>query len=257
MSWRPRLVLALALAVAGQPVVAAPAAHADAPVAARPGKRTRAATRKRTRARTVTRTVRGKRAGRAAPMATNMPDGWSWPPTASMRRAGKACTARLDELGVTWKPAAAQRKIATPITVPSMTFGEVKLTPTFRKPPFVMDCHLALALTTFADGLRDLGVREVKFSRIHGYTKVRTGGRIKNALSRHALGLAVDIRAVVGDDGHEAWVVKDYLAGDPLLLQLEQFLDSSGGFRTVLTPRNDPASHDDHFHVEVALEYGP
>ena len=197
-----------------------------------------------------------RRGHRGAP-ASNMPDGWTWPPTAAMRAAGKACTARLDELGVAWHPAAGVKKIATPITVPSMTFGGIKLVPTFRPPPFVMDCHLALALATFAKDLHELGVRELHFSRIYGYTRVRTQGRTKNVLSRHALGLAMDVRSVIDADGREAVVARDYVHDDPLLLRLEDLLNDSGGFRTVLTPKNDPASHHDHFHVEVALTYGP
>jgi hypothetical protein len=187
----------------------------------------------------------------------NMPDGWSWPPTPEMTAAGAACTARLDELGVEWKPAEPVERVVTPITVPSMTFGDVKLVSWFRKPPFVMDCHLALGLVTFAKDLYELGVREVKFSRIYGYTLVRTGGVTKNALSRHALGLAVDVRSVIDADGREAVVATDYKLDDPLLVRLEAFLNDSGGFRTVLTPKNDPVSHHDHFHVEVKLEYGP
>lgn len=186
---------------------------------------------------------------------SNMPDGWSWPPSKEMVAAGKACTAQLDALGVTWKRATGQPKIATPITVPAMVFGGVKAIPTFRKPPFVMDCQLALALTIHGKALYDRGVRELRFSRIYGYTPVRTGGKTLAALSRHALGLAIDVREIVDDAGHKGVVLGDYLAGDPLLLAVETYLNDSGGFRMVLTPRNDPQSHYDHFHVEARADY--
>lgn len=185
----------------------------------------------------------------------NMPDGWAWPPNREMRAAGRACEARLDALGVTWKAAPAQKKIGTPIVVPAMEFGGVKAIPTFRKPPFVMDCQLALALTIHGKELYARGVRELHFSRIYGYTQVRTRGRTLSALSRHALGLAIDIREIVDDTGHKAVVLGDYLAGDPLLAAVEQYLNDSGGFRMVLTPRNDPKSHYDHFHVEARADY--
>ena len=146
-------------------------------------------------------------------------------------------------------------RVVTPITVPSMTFGGVKIVSWFRKPPFVMDCHLALGLTTFGKDLYELGVRELTFSSIYRYTKVRVGGRTKNTLSRHALGLAIDVRSVTDADGRVAVVAADYKLDDPLLLRLEDFLNDAGGFRTVLTPKNDPISHHDHFHVEVKLEY--
>ena len=40
-----------------------------------------------------------------------------------------------------------------------------------------------------------------------------------------------------------------------LLLSIEEVLNKSGRFRTVLTPRNDPKSHYDHFHIEAAIDY--
>ncbi|MBK9036634.1 MAG: extensin family protein [Myxococcales bacterium] len=192
---------------------------------------------------------------RAPRRPANMPDGWTWPPSKTMRAAGKACTTELSRLGVAWKPATAARKIATPITVPAMVFGGVKLVPTFRRPPFVMDCQLARALTMHGRELHARGVRELHFSRIYGYTPVRTRGKVLKALSRHALGLAVDVRAIVDDTGHKAVVQDDYLKDDPLLLAVEAYLNDSGGFRTVLTPRNDPASHYDHFHVEARADF--
>ena len=77
----------------------------------------------------------------------NMPEGWVWPPSPAMKRQGQRCLAALDEAGVVWKKAPKARKIVTPIYVPSMELGGIKLTPTFRKGPFVMDCHLAVSYT--------------------------------------------------------------------------------------------------------------
>ncbi|MBP8806403.1 MAG: extensin family protein [Kofleriaceae bacterium] len=185
----------------------------------------------------------------------NMPAGWTWPPSKAMRTAGVACQAELDRLQVTWKPGKKERKIATPVVVPAMVFGGVAVKPTFRRPPFVMDCHMALALARHGKELYARGVREIWFSRIHGYTRVRTGGRQTRSLSRHALGLAIDIRAVVDDTGRKAVVLDDYPKDDPILLAVEQYFNDSGGFRTVLTPKNDPESHDDHFHVEAVIDY--
>lgn len=185
----------------------------------------------------------------------NMPLGWSWPPTKAMVASGKACTDELDALGVTWKPGTATRKINKAITVPAMELGGIKLVSRWRTGPFVMDCALALELSRHGQELYALGVRELQFSRIHGYTKVRVGGHTKNMLSRHALGLAMDIYAVVDDTGRVAVVETDYKKDDPLLLAVEQAINGGGGFRTVLTPRNDPVSHHDHFHVEARVDY--
>lgn len=200
---------------------------------------------------------RGKKAKVTQPRSkrTNMPAGWTWPPSKAMTEAGKACTDELDTLGVAWKPAAKARKISTPITLPDMELGGVKLVSVYRRGPHVMDCALALGLARHLPALHAVGVRELHFSRIHEYSKVRVNGKQLKSLSRHALGLAIDIRSFVDADGRKALVLDDYPHGDALLLDAEQALGDSGGFRTILTPRNDPQSHDDHFHLEVRVDY--
>jgi len=184
-----------------------------------------------------------------------MPKGWSWPPSRAMKKLGDACLARLDELGVEWKKGKKTRKIATPVVVPTMVFGGVEVKPTFRDPPFTMDCHLAVGLEIYGQQLYALGVRKLKFSSIYRYDNVTVNGAPRRTLSRHALGLAMDIRSFVDAAGNEAFVLEDYPDGNELLLNIEQFLNDSGGFRTVLTPRNDPESHDDHFHIEVKVDF--
>jgi hypothetical protein len=186
---------------------------------------------------------------------SNMPNGWSWPPSRAMKQVGDACLAKLDELGIEWKKGSKTRKIATPVVVPKMVFGGVEVKPTFRKPPFTMDCHLAVGLEVYGQQLYALGVRTIKFSSIYRYDHVTVNGHKKRTLSRHALGLEMDIRSFVDAAGNEAFVLEDYPDGNELLLNIEQFLNDSGGFRTVLTPRNDPESHDDHFHIEVKVDF--
>lgn len=189
------------------------------------------------------------------PKRTNMPMGWTWPPSKAMVASGKACTDELDALGIAWKPAKKERKISTPITLPVMELGGVKLVSVYRSGPHVMDCALALGLAYHLPALHAVGVREMHFSRIHEYTKVRVGGKELKSLSRHALGLAIDVRSFLDADGRKAVVFDDYPLGDALLLEVEKTLGNSGGFRTILTPRNDPQSHDDHFHLEVRVDY--
>jgi hypothetical protein len=185
----------------------------------------------------------------------NMPPGWTWPPSRAMKQVGDACLDKLDELGVKWKKGKKTRKIATPVLVPDMTFGGVTFKSVWRKPPFTMDCHLALGLETYGKGLYALGVRTVKFSGIHDYRTARANGKDSPFLSRHALGLAMDIKGFVDAAGNEAKVEDDYNDGNELLLSVESYINDSGGFRTVLTPRNDPISHDDHFHIEIKVDY--
>ncbi len=243
-----RLLVLAALALIAAPVVESleATAHAD-----------RARARHRAAPKATPKHRKRKPPASSALRSDNMPPGWSWPPTRAMVAAGKACTAELDALGITWKRGTATRKIATPIMVPGMELGGIKLVSRWRQGPFVMDCALALELARHGEALHAIGVRELQFSRIHGYTKVRVGGRTKNMLSRHALGLAMDIYSIKDDQGRVAVVETDYPQGDPLLLAVEQALNGAGGFRTVLTPRNDPRSHHDHFHIEARVDLRP
>ena len=176
----------------------------------------------------------------------NMPPGWSWPPTAAMRAEGRACLTRLGDLGVVWKKAPATPKVTTPIVVPSMELGGVKLTSIWRKGPFVLDCQLALAIAEHgAEALRAAGVVELRFSSIHSYRNV-AGSR---ALSRHALGLAIDVFELVTEDGTVHVVEDDY--PNVVLVSAEGWVNATRAFRYLLTPGNDPRHHHDHFHFEA------
>lgn len=197
--------------------------------------------------------VAGKRKGPRR--RSNMPPGWTWPASRVMRTVGKRCKEELTRMGVVWKRAPRARKIATPIYVPSMVLGGVKLTSIFRKPPFVMDCHLALALARAGEVMSQIGVRELRFSTIHEYRLIRLRGAKRRPLSRHSLGLAIDVFEIVDDEGKKVVVEKDYRKKDPTLLALERGIAASLDFRTPLTPRNDPRSHRDHFHLEARVDY--
>ncbi|CAN5849624.1 hypothetical protein BH11MYX3_BH11MYX3_07930 [soil metagenome] len=189
----------------------------------------------------------------------NMPRGFSWPPTRQMNEAEKACEAKLDEIGLAWKPAERDGRIVDAITVAaddgSITLGGIKYVSAFRKGPHKVDCQLALALSTFGPQLEELGVTQVTFGSIFRFTNVRVMGKTKNILSRHALGIAMDIVSFTDREGRVALVGKDYKAGDELLLGIESVVNESGLFRLLLTPKNDPISHSDHFHLEVATDY--
>ena len=191
----------------------------------------------------------------ARPRADNMPRGFTWPPSRTMAAAAHACEARLDELGVAWKPAKAQGHVVDPIVVPEGQIGGISYVAVYDKGAPVMDCQLVLALATIAPHLYELGVREVHVGSTYRWSKVRVGGKTRNILSRHALGLAMDVVSFVDDSGREAVVARDYKDDDELLLAVERAVDESGTFRLVLTPKNDPVSHKDHFHVEANPDY--
>ena len=190
--------------------------------------------------------------------ADNMPRGWAWPPSATMKTAARSCEARLDELGVRWQPGKPLGHVVDPITVgdpaSDMMLGGVRYVGRSTA-PFELDCQLVLALETVGAELFRLGIREVHVASIYRWSNIRVGGKTKPILSRHALGLAMDVMSVVDDAGRELIVANDYKQGDGLLLAVEQAINGSGVFRLVLTPKNDPISHHDHFHLEANPDY--
>lgn len=182
----------------------------------------------------------------------NMPPGWEWPASDAMKARGEKCLGELSSLGVTWKKAKATNFITTPIVVPDMDFAGLRLEPTFRKGPFVMDCHLAVALAKLAPTLLQADVAALRFSSIHAIRKVRVGGKRKKSLSRHSLGLAVDVYEIRPAKG-EILIVKKHYWKRPLASEVESLATSSDKFRTVLSPANDPKSHYDHLHFEASV----
>jgi hypothetical protein len=176
----------------------------------------------------------------------NMPPGWTWPPSAAMKADGARCLAHLDALGIKWRRAPAVRKVTTPIYIEPMALGGVEITTLWKKGPFVMDCALVAALADTADVLRSAGVAALLFSEIHDYRNINDGKR--PILSRHALGIAIDVFAIVTDDGVRHTVETDY--PDAFLLTVEEWLRATSTYR-ILTPGNDPRHHHDHFHLEV------
>jgi hypothetical protein len=200
-------------------------------------------------------TRRAHRTGAAKPAVSNMPRGFTWPPSRAMLDAEAACERSLDAAGVAWHRATREGHIVDALTIDNATLGGITYTPVFGKAPYKLDCQLALALVTIAPDLAAAGVREVRFGSIYRWSQVRVGGKTLNALSRHALGLAMDVVSFVDGAGREARVARDYPAGDPLLLEVERTINASSAFRLVLTPKNDPISHKDHFHIEANPRY--
>ena len=178
----------------------------------------------------------------------NMPAGWTWPPSPEMREAGERCLERLKGAGVKFEPGPEKPRITTPVVVPDWTFGGVKLVPLTRRRPLVVDCHLAEALAV-AGGpdLKGLGVSELRFTSLYEYRNVKR----RRVLSRHAVGLAIDIYEVVTTDGVVRRVPRDYRKADGFLKAVERALRKSPLFRTPLTPSTEPRGHSDHFHLEA------
>ncbi len=257
---RALLVLLLAAGVVC-PTVADAAPRTQASVRAEKAKRAKAETKRQKIRKQAWKDARASRTPTKQGLARtdNMPHGFSWPPTRQMNEAEKVCEAKLDELGIAWKPAQREGRIVDAITVAdddgSITLGGIHYVSAFRTGPHKVDCQLALALSTFGPQLEELGVTQVTFGSIYRWTNVRVMGKTKNILSRHALGIAMDIVSFTDREGRVAMVGKDYKTGDELLRGIEKVINDSGLFRLLLTPSNDPVSHSDHFHLEVATDY--
>jgi hypothetical protein len=172
-----------------------------------------------------------------------------------MRAAGRACEAELGASGVSWRRTPREGRMVAPVEITDQQLGGVRYTSIWRRPPHKLDCQLARALAQIGPDLLALGVHEVRWGSLYRWSNVRTQGKVLPYLSRHALGLAIDIVELVDSAGRVVNVKRDYPSGDALLLGVEQIVNGSGKFRILLTPKNDPRSHDDHFHLEASPSY--
>jgi hypothetical protein len=192
------------------------------------------------------------RADAAAGISTvNMPPGWTWPPSVAMVERGERCIRELSATGLAFQRVASPvGKIVAPVVVPSMTFGGLEVRSAHARRTPVMDCHLALSLVQHGSMLTALGVRVLVVGGFHTERRARLQGRSLNILSRHALGLAVDVRAFVTLRGRTLTVLHHY--HHPLVQRVEHVLTAAGGLRAVVTPGNDRA-HRDHFHLSAKM----
>lgn len=215
-----------------------------------------------------TRETKGKAAARMTSTATRSravtaktrmdggPTGFTWPPSPAMMDAEKACEARLDLAGIKYEHAERDGRIVDALVVADMTFGGVKYSNVWgSKGPHKLDCQLAVALETVGTELYALGVREVQFGSLYRWSNVRAFGKTVNVLSRHGYGLAMDIVNFIDASGAVKNVKRDYAKKDQLLLDIEKTINESHRFRILLSPRNDPASHSDHYHIEAASNF--
>jgi hypothetical protein len=193
--------------------------------------------------------------GRVRYGADRMPPGFAWPPTEQMQTTSRACEAELDRMGIEWKPGPATGKIADPVVIPSMQIGGITYASIYQRGPHALDCQFVHDLALLGPQLKALGVREIQFGSIYRNTMARSHGKRQDFLSRHALGIAMDIRSFVDESGRVAVVELDYLRGDPLLHAIEDLINRDTRFRQVLTPANDPISHDNHFHIEASVDF--
>jgi hypothetical protein len=174
----------------------------------------------------------------------------------------RACLPALRSLKVPFKVLHGYKTVATPIQIIGDRLGRIQYVPRYQnKPSMVMDCRLALALRRAADVFRANGIRAVVYSNFYSYRHVTGSPK----LSRHALGLAIDIHGFVGVHGEKIDVLGDWERGlgrgatcegraktpkGRILRDLACDLDASLLFETILTPDYD-AGHANHYHISV------
>ena len=263
--WRAGLIVAaMGVSASAQPVTrpsqvtkSAPATHPHRKTATKKRHTHRVTPRQREALRRVTveqQSAQLTSVGRV-PYRGEMPPGFEWPATPTMATVEHGCETELDAGKIDWQHADALGKIADPIAVPAMVFGGIAYHSKWEKAPFVMDCQLARMLVRLGPKLAALGVKDVTFGSVYRNTLVRFGGVTGTALSRHALGLAMDIISFTDKDGRVVVVERDYPKKDPLLLAIEDLVDHDKDWRILLTPRNDPISHKDHYHLEASVDF--
>jgi len=175
-----------------------------------------------------------------------LPKQWSYPPSAPMARRGFECLRSLTQLNVKWRRANRIGRIATPVEIRDANLAGVKIVSVFTRRT-VMDCHLARAFAMHAKEILALGITEIHYSSIHRHSHIPRSRR----LSRHNLGLAVDIRSMGTKKGKTLVVVKHYWRSRALR-KFVRIMKKTELFRSILHPGND-RRHRDHFHMEAKM----
>lgn len=141
-------------------------------------------------------------------------------------------------------------------------------------PDVVLGCDAAIALADWIESsvrpeaVRRLGAPPATIRQVSGYV-CRTVNNVEGApLSRHALGRAIDVAAVILEDGtetrlYDAWGRAVEAGDDAAVTEPAEargfwsavWDDACGGFTTVLGPNAD-IFHRDHLHLDVARRRG-
>lgn len=133
----------------------------------------------------------------------------------------------------------------------------------------IMDCRLAVALARFAPMLRAMRVRELRHISLFRPASPAEVAR-RPVQTRHPAGLAIDVAALVFDDGRSLDVLRDFRgrrgaavcgpgarvrggAGARALRSVACDAARRGYFNVVLTP-NFNRAHRNHLHLEVARD---
>ncbi len=173
----------------------------------------------------------------------------------------RGCLRMLRALRVRFKRLRKVKGVATPVRILGGRIGRTRYVPRYKSNAMVMDCRMAVALARANELFKVNRIKAVVHSNFYCWRRVDGSGR----LSRHALGLAIDIHAFIDTKGRRISVKKHYEKGlgkgrtcegrapdykSRVLRDLACDLDASRLFETVLTPDYDKG-HEDHYHVSV------
>lgn len=175
------------------------------------------------------------------------------------KRSTAACLRGLDRLGVSYRRTK-RRGILIAVQVTGRKLGGIEYW-TWGKKRLVLDCSLVYSLASFGPTLMAQGVERITWSSGYRRTRIRKSGR----LSRHALGLALDVHYYAGKDIGKLDIAKDYeqglgdklncigrplTKGGAVLRTLVCKMRKSKLFHHLLDPDYDEA-HYHHFHLAV------
>ena len=193
-----------------------------------------------------------------APLDLRDPPGWA---TATklrnLRDDTAACRAVLgrSQIDFTALPAEGEGQCARPDRT---RLDDYPFAP--RTPPTT--CPVAVALELWRRDVVDVEAQAIfgrKIARIEhlgAYSCRRLYGRDSGAWSQHATGNAIDIAAVVLDNGTRIRVLADWDGEERKARFLRRIRDGAcGGFSTVLSPDYN-AAHRDHFHLDMGGRWG-
>lgn len=194
-----------------------------------------------------------------APLDLRDPPGWA---TARKLQALKddigECRAVLarSQVAYTALPAAGAGECARPDRTRLDRFP-------FAPAPPPTTCAAAIALELWRRGTLEPQAREIfgaglaRVEHLGAFSCRRMYGRDEGPWSEHATGNAIDIAALVLDDGTRISVLADWNGGDPdKALFLRRVRDGAcRAFSTVLSPEYN-AAHRDHLHLDIAGRWG-
>jgi hypothetical protein len=166
---------------------------------------------------------------------------------------GLTCLLRLRKLGIRHRPLSEVHLVNTPVELLGPV-GGVQYKATWRA-RLIVDCRFALALHRAGPFFRALGLPIGYFSNTYRRHRKKSVARV----SRHGLGLAMDLHRIRTRGGELLRVKRDYEKGlddacdnasRPALNRLGCLLKRHGVFDVVLTPDTNRA-HYNHFHFAI------